>query len=165
MAAVRSNGLEGVVAKRRDSSYKPGDRSSAWVKVRANRDQEFVIGGYLPASATFDSILVGYYEGRDLRYASRIRNGFTPASRRALFSNFEKLSISKSPFRNLPESGKGRWGEGLTAEDMKKCRWLKPQLVAEIEFLEWTPDNHLRHPKFVAIREDRNAVKVTRESS
>ncbi len=165
MAAVRSNGLEGVVAKRRDSSYKPGDRSGAWVKVRANRGQEFVIGGYLPGLAAFDSILVGYYEGRDLMYASRIRNGFTPASRRALYSNFEGLSISKCPFRNLPESGKGRWGEGLTAEDMKKCRWLKPQLVAEIKFLEWTPDHHLRHPKFVAIREDRNAAEVTRESS
>jgi len=98
-------------------------------------------------------------------YASRIRNGFTPASRRALYSNFEGLSISKFPFRNLPESGKGRWGEGLTAEDMKKCRWLKPQLVAVIEFLEWTPDHHLRHPKFVAIREDRNAAEVTPESS
>ena len=73
MASVRSNGLEGVVAKRRDSLYKPGDRSGAWVKVRANRGQEFVIGGYLPGSATFDSILVRYYEGRDLMYASRIR--------------------------------------------------------------------------------------------
>jgi ATP-dependent DNA ligase len=82
MAAVRSNGLEGVVAKRRDSSYKPGDRSGAWVKVRANRVQELVIGGYIPGSTTFDSILVGYYEGSDLTYAARIRNGFAPASRR-----------------------------------------------------------------------------------
>jgi len=66
MASVRSNELEGVVAKRRDSLYKPGDRSGAWVKVRANRAQEFVIGGYLPGSATFDSLLVGYYKGHDL---------------------------------------------------------------------------------------------------
>jgi hypothetical protein len=66
MAAVRSNGLEGVVAKRRDSAYKPGNRSGAWVKVRANRGQELVIGGYIPASTTFDSILVGYYHGSDL---------------------------------------------------------------------------------------------------
>ena len=107
IAAVRSNGLEGVVAKRRDSSYKPGDRSGAWVKVRANRGQELVIGGYIPGSTTFDSILVGNYEGRDLMYAARIRNGFAPASRRSVFSNFEGLSISKCPFRNLPESGKG----------------------------------------------------------
>jgi len=162
MAAVRSNGLEGVVAKRRDSSYKPGDRSGAWVKVRANRAQELVIGGYIPGSTTFDSILVGYYEGRDLIYAARIRNGFAPASRRTLFSNFEGLAISKCPFRNPPESSKGRWGDGLTAEDMKRCRWLKPQLVAMIEFLEWTLDNHLRHPKFVALREDAVASQVAR---
>jgi hypothetical protein len=71
---------------------------------------------------------------------------------------------SKCPFRNLPESGKGRWGEGLTAEDIKRCRWLTPKLVAMIEFLEWTLDNHLRHPKFVALRDDRIATAVKREA-
>lgn len=162
MAAVRSNGLEGVVAKRRDSSYKPGDRSGAWVKVRANRGQELVIGGYIPGSTTFDSILVGYYEGRDLMYAGRIRNGFTPAWRRMVFSNFEGLAIAKCPFRNLPESSKGRWRDGLTAEDMKRCRWLKPRLVAALEFLEWTTDGHLRHPKFLALRRDKAAKEVNR---
>ena len=75
MAAVRSHGLEGVVAKRLDSSYKPGDRSGAWVKVRANRSQELVIGGYIPGSTTFDSILVGYYEDRDLIYAGAFEPG------------------------------------------------------------------------------------------
>jgi ATP-dependent DNA ligase len=119
----------------------------------------------MPGSATFDAILVGYYERRNLMYASRIRNGFTPVTRRALFSAFEGLSISKCPFRNLPESTKGRWGEGLTAEDMNKCRWLKPQLVADVESLEWTPDHHLRHPRFLAMRDDRNAAEVTREPS
>ena len=64
---------------------------------------------------------------------------------------------------NLPERGKGRWGEGLTAEDMEHCRWLKPRLVASIEFLEWTPENRLRHPKFVALRDDREAYQVVRE--
>jgi DNA ligase D-like protein (predicted ligase) len=165
MAAIRSNGLEGVVAKRSDSAYKPGDRSGAWVKVRANRGQEFVIGGYLPGFTTFDSILVGYYQGRDLMYAARIRNGFTPASRRALFANFDGLSIPKCPFQNLPESSKGRWGDGLTAEDMKKCQWLRPQIVAAIEFLEWTPDASLRHPKFVRLRDDRDPKEVTREDN
>jgi bifunctional non-homologous end joining protein LigD len=96
-------------------------------------------------------------------YAGRIRNGFAPASRRTVFSKFEGLAISKCPFHNLPESGKGRWGEGLTAEDMKKCRWLKPQLVATIEFVEWTQDRHLRHPKFVALREDKVASEIRRE--
>src|SRR5260370_26423534 len=136
MAAVRTNGLEGIVAKRRNSSYKPGDRSGAWVKVRANRGQELVIGGYIPGSTTLVSLLVGYYEGRDLIYAGRIRNGFTPASRRAVFSNFEGPSTSRCPFSNFPESGKGRWGEGLTGEEMNRCRWLRPRLVAAIEFLE-----------------------------
>jgi bifunctional non-homologous end joining protein LigD len=119
MAAVRSNGLEGVVAKRRDSLYKPGDRSGAWVKMRANRGQEFVIGGYLPGSTTFDSILVGYFAGAEFIYAARIRAGFASASRQRLFGSFAALSISSCPFRNLPESNKGRWGEGVTAEDMK----------------------------------------------
>jgi ATP-dependent DNA ligase len=95
-------------------------------------------------------------------YAARIRNGFAPASRRAVFSNFEGLSISNCPFRNLPESRKGRWGDGLTAEDMKRCRWLKPQLVAMIEFLEWTFDRRLRHPKFVSLRLDKSARAITR---
>ena len=162
MAAVRSNGLEGVVAKRHDSLYQPGARFGAWVKVRANRGQELVIGGYVPGSTTFDSILVGYYEFGNLVYAGRIRNGFTPASRRTVFSNFEGLSITECPFRNLPESAKGRWGEGLTAEDMNRCRWLKPQLVAAIEFLEWTVDGHLRHPKFVRLRDDREPTEIAR---
>jgi ATP-dependent DNA ligase len=100
--------------------------------------------------------------GKRSNIAGRIRNGFAPASRRTVFSNFEGLSISKCPFRNLPESGNGRWGEGLTAEDMKRCRWLKPQLVSVIEFLEWTLDNHLRHPKFVGLRDDVVASQVTR---
>ena len=90
MAAVRSSGLEGVVAKHRDSSYKPGDRSCAWVKVRANRRQELVIGGYIPGSTAFDSIVVGYYEGRDLMYA-RIWNGFTPALRVERFSRISRV--------------------------------------------------------------------------
>ena len=95
-------------------------------------------------------------------YAGRIRNGFTPASRRTVLSNFEGLSVSKFPFRNLPESGKGTWGQGLTAEDLKRCRWLKPQLVAVIEFLEWNLDNHLRHARFVVLQADKEARKITR---
>ena len=95
-----------------------------------------------------------------------MRAEFKRASRRLrvewYFASFEGLSISKCPFRNLPESGKGRWGEGLTAEDMRKCRWLKPRLVAAIKFLEWTVDNHLRHPKFVALRDDGVAGDVMR---
>lgn len=96
----------------------PAIRSGAWIKVRANRAQEFVIGGYLPGSTTFDSLLVGYYEGRQLMYAARIRNGFTPASRRVVFASVDGLTTSRCPFRNLPESSRGRWEEGVTPEVM-----------------------------------------------
>lgn len=163
LAIVRQHGLEGIVAKRRNSSYRSGDRSGDWVKLRANKGQEFVIGGYVPSSTTFDSILVGYYQGRDLTYAARIRAGFVTALRQKVFSQFRGLEIAQCPFVNLPERGKDRWGEGLTAEDMKHCRWLKPHLVASIEFLEWTPENRLRHPKFIRLRDDRDAEQVVRE--
>jgi ATP-dependent DNA ligase len=158
---VRENGLEGV-AKRTGSTYRSG-RSGDWVKWRANRDQEFVIGGYVPASSTFDSLLVGYFEGRELMYAGRIRAGLVPASRRALFPHFAKLMVEDCPFRNLPERTKGRWGEGLTAKDMHKCRWLAPRLVAVAEFLEWTPQLRLRHPRFVGLRTDKDPNEVVRE--
>jgi len=163
LATVRQHGLEGIVTKRRQSTYRPGDRSGDWLKLRVNRGQEFVIGGYMPNATTFDSILVGYYEGRDLRYAARIRTGFVPTSRQRVFAQFRALELAKCPFVNLPERGKGRWGEGLTAEDMEHCRWLKPRLVASIEFLEWTPENRLRHPKFVGLRADKPARAVCRE--
>jgi ATP-dependent DNA ligase len=132
--------------------------------MRVNRGQELVIGGYVPAVNNFDSIAVGYYEGRQLIYVARIRNGFTPASRAALFKHFRGLERQGCPFQNLPESGKGRWGEGLTAEDMSKCRWLEPHLVAAIEFAEWTSAGHLRHAKFIALREDKDAKEVVREA-
>jgi ATP-dependent DNA ligase len=140
MTAVRAQGLEGLVAKRLDSAYEPGKRSGAWQKMRLNQGQEFVIGGYTPSPKNFDALVFGYYEGSDLKYAARTRNGFTPASREQLFRKFRGLEISDCPFVNLPEAHPGRWGQGLTAEKMKECRWLRPQLVANFEFVEWTPD-------------------------
>jgi ATP-dependent DNA ligase len=98
-------------------------------------------------------------------FAARVRNGFVPALRAAVFRKFKGLEIRKCPFANLPESSKGRWGEGLTAADMEKCLWLKPKLVAAIEYAEWTPANHLRHSRFVALRDDKDPCKVTRERS
>ena len=108
LRAVREQGLEGVVAKRLDTSYQSGQRSGAWVKMRVNRGQELVIGGYVPAGDNFDSIVVGYYESDQLIYVARIRNGFTPTSSAALFKHFRGLERSNSPFQNLPESRKGR---------------------------------------------------------
>lgn len=162
---IRENGLEGAIAKRRDSLYEPGRRSGAWRKMRINRGQEFVIGGYIPALDNFDSILVGYYEGKDLTYAARVRAGFVPAARTVLFNRVRGLEIDRCPFKNLPEAKKGRWGEGLTAEDMRECRWLRPRLVCTVEYVEWTEAGHLRHAKFIALREDKAPMLVVRESS
>jgi bifunctional non-homologous end joining protein LigD len=161
--SVKAQGLEGLVAKRLDSRYEPGLRSGAWRKMRVNRGQEFVIGGYTVGTRTFDALIFGYYEGDRLIYAARTRNGFTPVVREQLFRKFRGLEIKDCPFANLPEAKSGRWGQGLTRAKMADCRWLKPVLVAQIEFLEWTGENHLRHTKFIGLREDKPADAVRRE--
>ena len=164
VASVKAQGLEGLVAKRRDSRYEPGQRSGAWMKMRVNQGQEFVIGGYTRGTKTFDAVIFGYYKGSDLIYVARTRNGFTPALRTSLYQRFRALEIDVCPFANLPEARSGRWGQGLTREKMSECRWLKPVLVGQVEFLEWTSDQHLRHSTFVALRDDRDARDVRRES-
>jgi ATP-dependent DNA ligase len=161
ITAVRAHNLEGIVAKRLDSFYEPGQRSGAWVKLRIGGGQEFVIGGYTPSPRNFDGLIVGYYEGRKLFYAAKVRNGFVPVVRQTVFRQFNSLQIKACPFVNLPETKKGRWGEGLTAADMGKCVWLKPVLVAAVEYAEWTPANHLRHAEFIGLREDKNAQHIT----
>jgi ATP-dependent DNA ligase len=138
LLAVRDQGLEGIVGKRRDSFYEPGKRSGAWIKHRVNLGQEFVVGGYTPGPHGLDAIIVGYYRGDDLVYVARTRNGFVPASRRRAFEKLRPLVTPECPFVNLPETRKARWGEALTAEKMKKCVWVRPEVVAQVEFLEWT---------------------------
>ena len=161
--AVRAHGFEGIVAKRLDSLYEPGQRIGAWRKMRISRGKEFVIGGYTPSPRNFDTLIFGYYEGDKLIYAARTRNGFTPASRTELYRRFHPLEIQECPFSNLPEPRGGRWGQGLTAEKMKECRWLQPVLVAQFEFVEWTPDGHLRHSRFVALKEEKDPREVRKE--
>jgi bifunctional non-homologous end joining protein LigD len=133
------------------------------MKMRVNRVQDFVIGGYTVGSSTFDALILGYYDGDKLLYAARTRNGFTPAVRAQLFKNFRGLETPDCPFANLPEAKSGRWGQGLTAKKMADCRWLKPMLVARLEFLEWTGDGHLRHTRFMGLREDTHPHDVRRE--
>jgi ATP-dependent DNA ligase len=159
VASVKAQGFEGIVAKRLNSQYEPGLRSGAWQKMRVNRSQEFVIGGYTLGNP-FDALIFGYYDGNRLMYAARTRNGFTPHTRADLFKRFRGLEIDECPFANLPEQHAGRWGQGLTRAKMAECRWLKPMLVGEFEFVEWTPDNHLRHSKFIALREDKKITSV-----
>src|SRR4029077_15971719 len=149
--SVKQQGLEGLVAKRRDSKYEAGLRSGAWLKMRVNQGQELVIGGYTPSPKNFDALVIGYYDGSHLINAARARNGFTPAARAELFKKIKPLEIKECPFANLPEKKAGRWGAGLTAEKMVECRWLKPALVGRFEFVEWTSDGHLRHSKFVGL--------------
>jgi bifunctional non-homologous end joining protein LigD len=150
--SVKEQRLEGLVAKRRDSRYEPGERSGAWVKMRVNQSEQFVIGGYTIGGRHFDALIFGYWEGDRLMYAARTRNGFTPALREQLYQRFRGLETPECPFANLPEARAGRWGEGLTAAKMKSCRWLRPVLVGQFEFVVWTPDKHLRHLRLVALR-------------
>jgi ATP-dependent DNA ligase len=153
-------GFEGIVAKRKDSCYESGKRSGAWVKYKVNKSQEFVIGGYTPDNP-FDSLIVGYYEGPKLYFVAKVRNGFVPRLRREVYDKFKGLKTDACPFANLPEKRRTQWA--LTKEEMKNCVWLRPELVAQIEFTEWTPDGHLRHSKFVGLREDKEARDVVRE--
>jgi bifunctional non-homologous end joining protein LigD len=165
LSAVREQGLEGIIGKRKDSLYQPGKRSGTWIKYRANRGQEFVIGGYFPGPHSFDSLIVGYYDGEKLMYVARTRNGFVPASRRQVFSKLKHLVTPSCPFVNLPETRRSRFGEELNAEKMKKAVWLRPEAVAQIEFLEWTEGDRLRHSKFVGLREDKNPRSVVKEQA
>jgi bifunctional non-homologous end joining protein LigD len=155
MRAVRGQQLEGIVAKRAGSQYRSGERSNDWVKWRANRGQEFVIGGYVPNGDRLDSILVGYYEGRDLIYAAAVRAGISSEFRRVLLPHFDELRMPRCPFANLPDRGEKALGRGSHGGKDGLCRWLHPFLVVRTEFLEWTRTTDcviLDSPRFAAIR-------------
>jgi len=128
-----------------------------------NRSQEFVIGGNTPSESNFDALIFGYCSDGKLQYVARTHNGFTPITRQQIFKRLKLLEIQQCPFANLPETRSGRWGAGLTAAKMKDCRWVKPVLVGQFEFTEWTPDNHLRHSRFVALRADNDPRSVLLE--
>ncbi|MGZ5023953.1 MAG: ATP dependent DNA ligase, partial [Chthoniobacterales bacterium] len=153
-----------VVGKRTGSLYEPGERSGAWIKQRTSAEQEFVIGGYKPRTRGFDSLLVGVYENKHLMFVAQVKDGFVPRLRDEIFAQFKKLRTGVCPFVNLPEKKGARRGDALTAEKMKECRWLKPKLVCQVAFVEWTHADNLRHAKFIAMRDDKKASEVVRES-
>jgi DNA ligase D-like protein (predicted ligase) len=161
--AVQSLGLEGIVAKRRHSRYLPGERSAAWQKLKFDRQQEFVLGGYRPGPHGVDALLVGYYERSSLRFAGKVRAGFTPHLRRQVFAHLEPLHVARCPFEDLPNSRTSHWGGGVTAEQMAEMQWVRPLLVAQIRFVEWTADGHLRHAAFLGLRTDKRPSRVRRE--
>jgi bifunctional non-homologous end joining protein LigD len=162
VAAMRAAGVEGVIAKRKDSPYQPGERSGDWVKLKLDQQQELVIGGYRPNGASIDALLMGFYDGKDLMFAGKVRAGFVPHVRRELGTLLRPLHTAQCPFVNLPDARLSRWGAGVTAQQMKEMKWVKPHLVAQIRFVEWTADHRLRHAGFIGLRTDKLAGEVRR---
>lgn len=153
--ATRATGFEGVIAKRVDSIYRPGDRSRNWVKVKHRDEQEFVIGGYMTGegsrSNSFGSLLLGVYEQGELRFAGAVGSGFTDSTLAELRRLLHPRATGVSPFQPVPKLVRGR------------ARWVTPDLVAQVSFAEWTVDGHLRHPVFQGLRDDKAPADVVRE--
>lgn len=163
---IRRKGLEGIIAKQAGSLYEAGRRSGRWLKCRVAKDQEFVIGGYTRpqgARSHFGAIVVGYYEGDRLLYAGKVGTGFDEKKLTSLYRQFSALITPVCPFANLPMPNKPRFGLGMTSAAMREVTWLRPKLVAQIRFTEWTREGSLRHPVFLGLREDKNAKDVVRE--
>jgi bifunctional non-homologous end joining protein LigD len=159
-------GLEGLVAKRPNSVYESGRRSGAWVKFKITNAQEFVIGGYtLPerSRSHFGSLLVGYHAPDGLVFAGRVGTGFSEKLLANLYGKLQKVKTTSCPFINLPEKSRGRWGLGITPAVMQRCQWIKPVLIAQVKFTEWTHDDQLRQPVFLGLRTDKQPEDVPRE--
>jgi len=161
LAAAAERGLEGVVAKRLDSRYEPGKRTRTWIKVKVRRRQEMVVGGWLPGEGNrrgrIGALLVGYHDGPGggpLTFAGRVGTGFKDAELRRLGTLFDELATDECPFDPPPPR----------AEILRGPRWVRPDLVAELEFGEWTSDGRLRHPSYLGLRDDKDAQDVTRDA-
>jgi bifunctional non-homologous end joining protein LigD len=146
-------GDEGVIAKRADSLYRSG-RSGDWLKFKCVRDQELVVGGFTAPKGSrvaFGALLVGYFDGADFVYAGKVGTGFDDATLRDLHARLQRIEQDSSPFT------RGRIRE-------RDVHWVKPQLVAQIGFTEWTRDGLLRHPRYLGLRMDKTAGEVVRET-
>jgi bifunctional non-homologous end joining protein LigD len=144
-------GLEGAVCKRRDAPYRSG-RGRDWLKVKCSRRQEVVLGGYTPPAGSrvgLGALLVGVHDGARLVYAGKVGTGFSTADLRALTAKLRALEQPASPFEPAPR--------------VAGARWVKPTLVGEVAFTEWTSDGKMRHPSFQGLREDKPARDVRRE--
>jgi len=162
---IAQRGLEGLVAKRRNSPYEVGRRSGAWVKIKCVREQEFVIGGFTTPKGSrshFGALLVGYYKGKQLIFAGKVGTGFNAKMLASLHRQMVSHRTAKCPFAALP-TGRTRWGTQFTRAEIARCTWLKPVLVAQVRFAEWTEDGALRQPSFFGLREDKQAREVVRE--
>lgn len=145
------SGWEGLIAKRADSRYRSG-RSSAWLKLKCVRDQEFVVGGFTEPSGSrtgFGALLLGYYAGAKLRYAGKVGTGYDERTLRDLRTRLDKLEQRGSPFTDRVRE--------------KGSHWVSPEMVVEVGFSEWTGDGKLRHPRYTGLRHDKPAREVVRE--
>jgi bifunctional non-homologous end joining protein LigD len=155
-AAACEAGMEGIIGKKADSEYS-GSRNQNWIKLKCERRQEFVIGGYVltdKKKSGVSSLLLGVYEGDELIYAGRAGTGISEAGMRALESKFASLTREVSPFGTAPKPG-----------PKERLTWLEPNLVAEIKFAEWTRDGHLRQASFKGLRGDKDPRTIKRESA
>ncbi|MFN8150145.1 MAG: non-homologous end-joining DNA ligase [Solirubrobacterales bacterium] len=151
-----AQGLEGIVGKRLDSLYRPGKRGRDWIKVKNVVGQEVVIGGWLPGKGrraeTLGALLLGYWEGEELRFAGKVGTGFDDPELRMLLERLEPLRRDSSPF----SADSGRQPE-------RAAIFAEPELVAEVGFTEWTDAGTLRHPVYRGLRDDKVASEVVRE--
>jgi bifunctional non-homologous end joining protein LigD len=150
LEVAREKGWEGVIAKLRGSPYQPGHRSSSWRKVKVRGESEFVIGGYTPpqgSRADFGALLVGLFDGPRLRYAGKVGTGYTQETLRDLGAKLRRLRTARSPFDPVPR--------------VKDAVWVRPELVAQIAYQEWTNDGKLRQPAFLGLRTDKKPKEVT----
>lgn len=160
-AIMRPMGLEGLIAKKRNSRYEIGARSGSWIKFKWASEQEFVIGGYTDPEGSrpyFGSVLVGYYDGPKLIFVGKVGTGFNAKLLKSLYDLFQKIRTDKTPFANLPERG-----GVIGPSQMRFCKWVQPALVCQVRFTEWTRDNHLRQPVFLGLREDKDPREVIKE--
>ena len=159
-------GLEGLIGKLRTSTYEPGQRSGAWIKLKCVNEQEFVIGGFTPpqgARQHFGAVLVGYYEGKRFLFAGKVGTGFDTKSLASLHKKLKSEKRDDCPFADLPSKQGGQWVQGITPSMMRKIDWVNPVFVCQVKFAEWTRDGKLRQPVFLGLREDKKPTEVRRE--
>ena len=157
-------GLEGIIAKKEDSIYRPGDRTRDWLKIKVNQRHEVVIGGYTQNEGTkkaFSSLLVGVYENGKLHYTGKIGTGFNTRQQEEMMKKFKPLIIKKPPFDVEPDVNKP--SRFRPNPPRASVTWLKPELVCEVSYVEMTDDGVMRHPSFEGMREDKKASSVKRE--
>ncbi|KQS26795.1 DNA ligase D [Dyadobacter sp. Leaf189] len=162
--AAKGMGLEGIIAKRSDSTYIPGVRTKDWLKIKINKRQEVIVAGYtqnVGTSKPFSSLLLGAYENGVLQYVGKVGTGFKDKQQREMLALFKPLIIKESPFEQTPDYNKpSRFRPNPPKAD---ATWLKPELVCEVSFAEITSDGVFRHPSFEGMREDKAAKDVVRE--